>query len=107
MDISIRRNIRYFDARLMVGAEALRTLQIPEGWRYSSMARFLIHPLPHLPHLRYCFICLFYTIPMPDIYFCRRETEYLRFPVFLERLSPLVMPAASAGADFEHKKTPM
>ena len=34
---------------------------------------------------------------MPIIFFCRRETDYLKFPVFWT-LSPYAM---SAGADFE------
>jgi len=48
------------------------------------VVRLLIHPLSHLPCLRYWFMCLFYTIPIPNIFFYKRETKYLTFPVFLE-----------------------
>jgi len=50
--------------------------------REPPMVGSLFRPLPHLTHLRYHFICLFYTIPMPNIFFCRREMDYLRIPVF-------------------------
>ena len=50
--------------------------------REPPMVGSLFRPLPHLAHLRYHFICLFYTIPMPNIFFCRREMDYLRIPVF-------------------------
>ena len=39
--------------------------------REPPMVGSLFRPLPHLTHLRYHFICLFYTIPIPNIFFCR------------------------------------
>ena len=44
-------------------------------------------------------MCLFYTIPMPNIFFYKRETKYLTFPVFLAIVT-------SASADIKRSVVP-
>ena len=64
-----------------------------------SVVRLLVHPLPHLLHLKCCIKCLLCVILVSNIHFCTQETNYLRFPVFLEIVTPHHRPQQSSVTD--------